>query len=612
MFTAADEADAVKAERNPASGEITIQSVHGAITLTRRITGSRSGVNEAIVSCGASSRSSMTGAFLLLVIRPYSETLLGGVGAIDFSDSGVVRINGRNCVAVTRQPDHVMTGSGEDGDITAEKFDSPLSRGVNCRYSMATLALAYGLSGTSDEFLFRISLEPGRDISAATVKKYEESAGDFSKLREIRAEEGIAVDVTDNQYMKTVNQCRLTMMNINPATTLPLSVEKARDSFFYVHGFIRAGHIREADEIVRLMIEGLSYDARKRDFTASIMAAYAIAAFYELYIHKRETEFLQQYFPELRKTGDYVYSFCTEIHNLSYLKSNTLKNCWIGGSSEHDVFVYYKAMSCMSYLSRCMGIFGHESRYKNEADRLQSITRDSFEKKRAQGQPANDGFRGLLAFPERVYMSPSEEEYNKLFRDLFISENFPVMDRIFGIDMYASFAVLNQMLLMRDARFHEFFHSLLSYNDDFFSLPEFINPVSGRGSWGDGNSMAMASLIFIIMRNMIFTDTPERLEFFPVPDEKMFAPGKRIKMERAPSRFGRLSFSIETDDREIRIVFAGLPKYVPADIQINLPFDTKILEGDDFIVKKKVKNTYYINGWPSAVRFQLRQSSHSS
>lgn len=601
----------ISAARSTSTGELEVSGTIKGISFVERITGGKSNINEAVVSFRASSRSDMTGSTLLLVVRPYNTFMLGGLSSIEFTGgSGLVRLNGRAQVASLQSPDHIIAGSGSLGDITPEMLDEePVDR-IDCPFSLATMALAFNLTGNSAEHNFRISLEAKGELSAAGLKRYEDNARDFRALIDLRLGEGMLYEIPDDKYKSIMDQSRLSMLCVNTGDLMPLDMGRARSSYFYVYGLVRAGLMRDAENIAAQMVEKTLFNEKRKDFSTAIIAAYTVSAFNELYIHKRETDYLQKMFPELRRIGDYVYSFCCDIHNPASLNSNTLKYCWIGTSMEHDIFVFYLAMSAMAYLSRCMGIFGHESKYRNEAERLQALIRDTYDKKRRARILKGSDFKGLIYFPERLYMAPGEEEYTKLFRNLFISDDFPIMDRVFGIDMFCSFAVLNQMLAIRDSRFHEFCDKLFSYIDSFFTLPEYVNPVSGRGAWGDGNSKEIASMIFVVLRNTLFIDTSERLEFFPVPYEKLFSPGKRIRIEKAPSRFGPLSFLIESTESEIRFAFTELPKYVPSDILINLPFDTKILEGDDFIVKKRVNHSYYINGWPSAVRFQVLRDQH--
>jgi len=95
---------------------------------------------------------------------------------------------------------------------------------------------------------------------------------------------------------------------------------------------------------------------------------------------------------------------------------------------------------------------------------------------------------------------------------------------------------------------------------------------------------------------------------FPVPESGWFKPGSRIQVDQSPSRFGAISFTVDAGEKDLKITFNDPPKYLPPDIMINLPFNASILEGEDFIVKRKTAGSFLINGWPSIVRF-IRSSS---
>lgn|GEM_PF-711276 len=598
--------DGISASRNTVTGELEIRGDYRSVSFVEKITGGKSNVNEAVISYTAVSHTDMKDSMLVAAVRPYNMLRLGGLDRVEFLKNGnLVKMNGRIHLACTRRPDRVIDLSGRGGDIIPELLDSADSFSMKCPQSMATMGLIFNLEGTSCSNTFRISLDVEKNLSPVTGLKYENTAKDFGHLCSMRAEEGVTMELPDSGYMNVISQSRLTMLGINSGDYIPLNPGSAADAYFYVYGLIRAGQLHEADNIFRQMINALSFNEKKKDYSTSICAAYIISSFNELYIHKRDPDFLHENFTEIRRIGDYVYSVCSEIHTPASPGLRAGQHDTSPYSSERDIFAFYLAMSAMAYLSRCMGIFGQETKFNNEADRIQAIVRDWFDKKRSATVLYGYNFSALLAFPERLYLSPGEEEYGKMFRNLFVSDDFPLADKIYGVDMFSAFSVLNHMLAIRDGRIFEFMDKLLNYTDDFFSLPEFVNPVTGRGTWGQGNSKVLASLLFAVMRNIFFSESADRLELFPVPDERFFTSGKRLKIENAPSRFGILSFSVETADGEVRILFNALPKYVPADIRINLPFETKIIEGDDFIIKKKVNNTYFINGWPSSVRFRI-------
>ena len=300
------------------------------------------------------------------------------------------------------------------------------------------------------------------------------------------------------------------------------------------------------------------------------------------------------------------------MHSIEQLAGNTDNNSFIKDPTEYDFSIILYAMTNMSYLSRCMGIFGDEAKYKNEAERIQSVIKPVIEKKKYFPQTESFNLPSLIAFPEVILTGYKSEEYRNFFQHLTEKENYPVFNNLTGIDMFLSVSLLVHLINLKDERFYAFYKKCLSLIDDFFVLPEFIDPVIKKGVWGNGNSKIIASLLFILMRNRIFLDRVDRLEIFPAPEKKWFMPGNKIKVHDAPTRYGRISFIVEIYDNEIKFSFNSLPKFIPSDIMINIPVETSIVESDDFILKRKVENSYIINGWPSVVRFLIPQTINST
>ena len=144
---------------------------------------------------------------------------------------------------------------------------------------------------------------------------------------------------------------------------------------------------------------------------------------------------------------------------------------------------------------------------------------------------------------------------------------------------------------------------ILRMRNRVFTLPDYINPATGRANWGDGSSLGAGAMVFATIRNLLFIDNPERLDLFPLPRESWFLPGNELRIEDVPSRFGLISLRVTSTVNEIQLHFDKLPKFVPPDIMINLPYKTKIKQEDDFILKREEDTSFIINGWPSIVRF---------
>ncbi len=591
--------------RNHKTGEISITGNYGNAQFKERIAGAKSNIDEAIVSYSINADSPED--MLFVVIRPYNCYAIGGVHDIFFEKAGnFLKINGKQCVCFEKKPDFVETGSGNNGDVqclSREFNDSTL-----CSFGMASMALGFTLKKGDNLLNLRVSLDKGRSLSQQKfdfVKSFKE----FQSFSEMRMNEGLKMEIPDENLTKYFQQSKITLFNNNANDFDAEKIEGFRNLYFFTYAMNRAGLQLEAEKLFNIMLEKFKYNIKNPGYVSVISASYLINSFYECYIHKRESEFLQSYFPVIRKLGDFIYSFATEIHSVSQLQGNAQNNYYIKEPTESDFIIIMSSMINVSYLCRCMGIFGDEVKYKNESDRIQSIVKNVLEKRKQKSIDNFYSFKSLVAFPDSIITGYKEDELLEFFSSLTKDENFPVFDNLTGIDLFSSALVLIHLITLKDARFNSFFKKFFLIIDDFFTLPEFVDPILKRGVWGDGNLKITAALILLIIRNRIFLDRTDRLEIFPAPEKSWFETGKRIKVEDASTRYGKISFISETQDDEIKLTFKGLPKFIPSDIMINLPIETHLIESDDFILKRKVGNSYIINGWPSIIRFSITKKS---
>lgn len=598
----------ITSQRDYKTGIIDIKGSIGNTQFRERIAGAKSSVNEALVSYEINAITNDDICFI--VIRPYNNTSLGGLNSIEFEARDfMIKINGRQHAGIDRKPDFIYTGSGTDGDINIT--GSNAGESVFCNTGLAAMALGFTLKKGINSFCLRISLEKNMTLTANKfdlIKAFKE----FQTFTEIRLNEGLKIEIPDEEFSKIFCQSRLTLLNYHVNDFNIDKIEGFRNLYFFSYAMNRTGQGLDSERIIHVILDKFKYDKKNPDYVKVICGSYLVNSFYECYIHKRESEFLQKYFPSLRQLGDYVYSYSTDIHSIEQLPGCTDNNNFIKEPVETDFIIILYAIINMSYLSRCMGIFGDEAKYKNEAERIQSIIRPEIEKKKNLPQSNSFNLPSLIAFPETVLTGYKSEEYSDFFMDLSEEVNYPVFNNLSGINLFLTVSILIHFIALKDKRFNEFNKRCLSLIDDFFVLPEFIDPVIKKGAWGSGNSKIIASLVFVLMRNRIFLDRADRLEIFPAPEEKWFIPGNKIKVQNAPTRYGYISFLAEISDTEIKLSFKSLPKFIPSDILINLPLETSIIESDDFILKRKVDNNYIINGWPSVIRFVTLKTAQSA
>jgi hypothetical protein len=281
-----------------------------------------------------------------------------------------------------------------------------------------------------------------------------------------------------------------------------------------------------------------------------------------------------------------------------------LRDYYIAEEHPYDYILISHALAQHSYMARCLGIFGDEIKFKKESDRIAGIvsaTAFKFDDVR----PDNEFiiYNIYAGYPFRIDAIPENAIRSLIGRiERYITEK-PLLITSLGWDIFLTLIVANNLIFIKDMRGYEIVHELLKMRDKIYVLPEYIHPATGRGNWGEGAPLALSAMIFSTIRNLMFIDYPDRLDLFPVPRPEWFEPGKEIRIDDAPSRFGLLSVRVVSTVNEIQIHFDKLPKFVPPDIMINLPMRTRIKHEDDFILKREDGRSFVINGWPSILRF---------
>lgn len=583
------------------NGIINMTGDFGDFSFKESIFGARSNIDESVVKLSADFKKADSESIFFVVIRPYNNTTIGNLKNILFDPADLLlSINEKKHMAFSHKPDIFFTGNGKDGDINLSGSEGTGS--VICSEGMATLALGYRIKGSGFGLWLRISLDREGDLVPVKVN-YDTALEDFRKFVGVRLNNGVTLDSPDREVRSLCGLSKLSLLKGMTIGRDRFSVDFYRKTFFYISALNRAGYDAEAGSALDKLFNNLKINKKKIDFISAIKSAYLLIAYNDYYLHKRDMEFLQKNFTSIKSIGDYIYSYSSEIHSIAQMKTTSLPYVFIKRPCGHDLIVIAAAMNHMSYLSRCMGIFGDESRFKNEAERLNAILRDDYRNRMENGLVGYDDYYGLLALPDKSLAGVTSEDYDHYLSLIYNNSNYPVFNRLFGVDNNASAVLLNQLLLQNSPLFHDFKKKFFSLTSELFLTPDFINPVTGNGCNGSGKSEIVTSLYFIIIRNMFFIDREDRLELFPVPESGWFKPGSRIQVDQSPSRFGLISFTVETGEKDVKIIFNDPPKYLPPDIMINLPFNASILEGDDFIVKKQTASAFLINGWPSVVRF---------
>ena len=377
-----------------------------------------------------------------------------------------------------------------------------------------------------------------------------------------------------------------------------------RNLYFIIYGYNRMGYFSESIKIIDLATKNITINEKDISFKNVIDSCYLLSSISDYFIHVRDTDYLQSKYSLIRSIANYLYKYSKNKKKTGIRDKNSIRDYYIKEEHHYDNILLTFSLEEYSYLARCIGIFGDEIKFKKESERLSTLFfKELFDSKADEEENEFIFYNIYAGFPFRlnnikddnikVVLNKIKKHYNKM----------PIFLKSIGWDIISTLVTVNNMIYLKDNKSIEIIDKLLKKAGNRYVLPDYMNPATGKANWGRGESRIVSSMIFSVLRNMLFIDYPERLDIFPVSRPEWFKPGNKIVIDDAPSRFGPISISVLSTSNEVQFHFEKLPKFVPADIMINLPFKIKIKPEDDFIVKKEFDNAFIINGWPSIVRF---------
>ncbi|PKL37632.1 MAG: hypothetical protein CVV44_14905 [Spirochaetae bacterium HGW-Spirochaetae-1] len=608
IYRAQDRHQSVTIERETETGVGKIAWKDRLFTVTTTMIGARSTIDESVIDVQCRLKEKTKNASIMIVVRPYNILNLGTAESVSYdSASRVVTINGRSTIALQTSPDFVLSGSGAKGDVDVALREDSTS--TQCENGLATLGLGFKLSKNEKGIVFRIGLSGKDGISPGpcdpAVLKNE-----FSSFIKMRMKEGAVLQFPDRNIQDWFNTLKINMLGVIERDIYPdgdtQNAMNCRSLYYISRGLNRMAYYRESLKIMEEIKERFSFNKKSPQFNGAIDCCYLLGIFADYFMHTRDLDYIQKNYQYVKDLAGHVFRFFGPIKNIRDLSENSLKTYLVKSPQYHDLVLAASSLYYFSYISRCMGIFGDENRFLQESKRLQGLFVEHVRAKYVEGSSISNDFfyTDIYAAYPFLTESLSRNELEKLINTIFgYYKSIPIHVKSLGIDIFSSILIAHNILRMNDKRIYDILKKIFKVGGKTFCLPEFVSPGSMNGVWGDGCSKIISAELFSLLRDIIFIDLPERLEIFPVPLEEWFIPGKDIIIEDAPSRFGGISFRVATTQNEVQFHFDKLPKYVPPEILITLPFKTKIVEGDDFILKKFYDNSFLINGWPSIIRF---------
>lgn len=610
--------DTVFQKRDDATGIISTVWKHPSFTIQSELFGIRTTIDEAVlaVQCDLSSGSKQLS--IVLAIRPYTLHSIGGVNSIEYKSSGkIIRINKSEGIHISMPPKEIFIGNSQIGDL--DFFSS--GEKIHCQTGMAEMAFLYPIKKTGFELYLRFSLSESKTVDPLNLN-YENIKKDFLVYIDHMKDRGMQVSVPDKifgKWFKITKQKALESLSKiiyeikNNATSAEIEIWSRAN--IMVMALLRMGFEDEAKNIADVWLQTASL-SKEHSFYEIIKYSFCISSFAEYFTISRDTEHLSRQMEKLKYVASSMLMYIQK--NKFFKKLNHNKNSISGYFVPRfhflDIIVIAHALSQYSYLCRTMGLFGEENIYSNESKKLKDLVVSHINDTLMKNNE-HDSLKTIKLDEYAAYITLSNYPYylDSIPSDL-IAKYIQLLERFYkkypifihssgGWDIFLSLMTANNLLLLNNPSSLDIVNFILKVAQNRFALPAIMHPVTLRGISQVGDSDSVNSAVFLFLRNSLFFDRPDRLELFPVPREEWFKPKAEIEIINAPSRFGKINFKVVNTENEVQIFFSDLPKYIPPDILIRLPFPSDIKPADDFVLKKEFGNNFIINGWPSVLQF---------
>ena len=568
---------------------------------------------------------------LFIVVRPYNTLSLGSIASIDYNNkTKVIKINSIDKIYLESKPDYILAGNSTTGDIDFNRRDSKTA-GIQCDFGMATLAFGYKLARGNNEYKLRIGISDQGKLNTAKLD-YFKLKSKYIEQAKLKSKNGLKITFPEKLFQNWIYGSKISAMNFPDDDISKADSNKTdlKSIFYIISGYNRMGFFHESLKILDYAAEKIKIK-EKLTFQSISDRCYFLNAVSDYFKLSRDIDYLKFKYKYLRELIFPLIQYSqTFKENKRKYNKNSIENYYILEYHIYDLLLISYTLSEFSYLARCLGIFNDEKKFNKETERLEQLIvkeisntsslipesdADEDDKEKEDNKnienlkPADYrneyyAYNIFAGYPFNVKSLP-EKKLKAVINK--ISDSFPENPLYFkslgGCDMFFSVIYAINLLLVKDPRVHSIIAKLFEFGKDKYILPDFVNPETGCGIRGEGDSVKVISSFIILLRSVLFIDSQEKLDIFPVPKAEWFVEGSEIKVEDAPSIFGLLNFKVISTKNEVQFYFSGLPKYLPPNIAINLPFPVKIKQEDDFIIKKEIGNSFLIHGWPSIIRF---------
>jgi hypothetical protein len=541
-------------------------------------------IRTRITNCSAEPRL----AKLYFSIRPYNPEGISLIRRLDFVEDHVWKVDGQTAVILMESPKRVYCSNLKEGDVSFFADKTQNRTHIACEFGMATGLVQYTLNlksegkGAKKDLLLLLTLDPAQQggISFSSLASFDYPAvrHEFRAQWEKKLSESTQIQFPQRRLTDSflVNRAHLQSFDRGSIMTpgaLTYSLCWIRDSAFMIHALDKLGFHDQAREKL-LDLSGRQekdgyFVSQEGEWDSNGLVIWAVLEHFKL---TGDKQFLSDIYPAVARGAEWIEHKRRGTTGKPSSHSGLLPagiSAEHLGPTDHYYWDNFWSLAGLHGAAFAAGILGKEkdaARFSsNSSNYWQAIDHSLQFAERQLGLaclPASPYRRmdsGAIGSLCAVYplgllnaSHPRVANTIKVLEDRFlVGEGFFQEHFHSGVNCYLSAHLAQCYLASGNPRVWRIVRYLLKNASSTYTWPEAFHPITKGGCMGEGHHGWATAEWLLLLRNLLFLEERENLcvTRLLLPDHLKC--GNTFSVRSAPSYFGRVSFKILADKKEV-------------------------------------------------------------
>lgn len=551
---------------------------------------------------------------LYISVRPYNPEGVSLIKTIKFKENAFF-VNG-NLGVVLPKPDGVACSNLRRGDVSLHLPDLDGSISARCEAGLATGVVEYKLELKPGERRSVVAKMPMRKgIKGKPISPFGSIRDRTIEIWREKLSKGMRISIPDARLQACFDANKAFLLLMHDGETItpgPFTYHHFwfRDAAYLVNALDKMGYHDEAREVLstyprRQRRDGF-FISQNGEWDSCGQAIWTLVEHYKL---TEDRGLLEEAYPSIVRGVKWIEK------KREWTKKELGSHYGLlppGFSAEHlgpNDYFYWDDFWCAAgerdaaYAANALGESEDAARFEEAFHDFWRDIEDSLAMVEGRmGLPIipaspyrrmDSGAIGSLValYPLRL-LSPEDERIKNTIKALkersFVEGVFFQQMGHSAFGTYLSLHVAECHIFQRSQEAWPIIRWILDHASQTYTWAEGINPLTRCGGMGDGHHGWAIADWLLLVRNLFLFEEGNSLVLTPVLPEEWLAEGNVVRVEDAPTYFGRMSFSLAFSEGEATLELETDFRRPPERIELNLPIEIESASPRDAEIEGKV------------------------